>query len=62
VPHTAPEILERTSRLAKAMRENGGTVVYVRVDFNDFLRLPVDRNGPGHVLEIQQELVATVQS
>src|SRR3984885_6036978 len=43
VPHTASEILERSSRLAKAMRENGGTVVYVRVDFNDFLRLPVDQ-------------------
>ena len=43
VPHTAPEILERSSRLAKAMREKGGTVVYVRVDFNDFLRLPVDQ-------------------
>jgi nicotinamidase-related amidase len=42
-PHTAPEILERANRLAKAMRENGGTVVYVRVDFNDFLRLPVDQ-------------------
>jgi len=43
VPHTAPEILERSNRLAKAMREKGGTVVYVRVDFNDFLRLPVDQ-------------------
>ena len=43
VPHTAREILERSSRLAKAMREKGGTVVYVRVDFNDFLRLPVDQ-------------------
>src|ERR1700689_2298233 len=43
VPHKAPKILERSSRLAKAMREKGGTVVYVRVDFNDFLRLPVDQ-------------------
>ena len=42
VPHAASEILERSERLAKAMREKGGTVVYVRVDFNDFLRLPVD--------------------
>ncbi|WP_263358905.1 isochorismatase family protein [Acidicapsa ligni] len=43
VPHAAPEILERSSRLARAIREKGGTVVYVRVDFNDFLRLPVDQ-------------------
>jgi nicotinamidase-related amidase len=43
VPHNAPEILERSNRLAKAMREKGGMVVYVRVDFNDFLRLPVDQ-------------------
>src|SRR5580692_11064829 len=42
VPHSAPEILERASRLAQAMRSHGGSVVYVRVDFNDFLRLPVD--------------------
>jgi nicotinamidase-related amidase len=43
VPYTASDIVERSSRLAKAMREKGGTVVYVRVDFNDFLRLPVDQ-------------------
>jgi nicotinamidase-related amidase len=43
VPHSAPEILERANRLAQAMRSHGGTVVYVRVDFNDFLRLPVDQ-------------------
>jgi nicotinamidase-related amidase len=43
VPHTAPEILQRSSRLARAVREKGGTVVYVRVDFTDFLRLPVDQ-------------------
>jgi nicotinamidase-related amidase len=43
VPHTSPEILERSSRLVKAIREKGGTVVYVRVDFNDFLKLPVDQ-------------------
>ena len=42
VPYTASDIVERSSRLAKAMREKDGTVVYVRVDFNDFLRLPVD--------------------
>jgi nicotinamidase-related amidase len=43
VPHTSQEILERSSRLAKAIREKGGAVVYVRVDFNDFLKLPVDQ-------------------
>ena len=43
VPHSAPQILERANRLAEAMRTRGGTVVYVRVDFNDFLRLPVDQ-------------------
>ena len=43
VPHAASEILERSDRLAKAIREKDGTVVYVRVDLNDFLRLPVDQ-------------------
>jgi nicotinamidase-related amidase len=41
-PHTAAEIVERSGRLAKAFREKGSPIVYVRVDMADFLQLPVD--------------------
>ena len=42
-PHAPSEVVERSARLAKTLREKGGTVVYVRVDVNDFLQLPVDQ-------------------
>jgi nicotinamidase-related amidase len=41
-PYSSEEIVERSSRLAKAFREKGALVVWVRVDFNRFLVLPVD--------------------
>jgi nicotinamidase-related amidase len=41
-PYTASEVVQRSGLLAKTLREKGGTVVYVRVDFADFLHLPVD--------------------
>jgi len=43
VPHSTSEVMERTRRLAESLRQKGGTVVYVRVDINDFLILPVDK-------------------
>lgn len=42
-PHNASQVIDRSSRLAKSLRAKGGTVVYVRVDMNDFLQLPVDQ-------------------
>jgi nicotinamidase-related amidase len=41
-PYACAEVLENASRLAKAFRSKGGTVVYIRVDMNNVLRLPVD--------------------
>ena len=41
-PHTSSQVIERSARLAKRLREKGGTVVYVRVDMANFLQLPVD--------------------
>jgi nicotinamidase-related amidase len=41
-PYSAADVVERSSRLAKALREKGGTVVFVRVLFSEFLNLPVD--------------------
>jgi len=41
-PHSTAEVTEKSNRLAKALRSKGATVVYVRVDMSDVLRLPVD--------------------
>jgi nicotinamidase-related amidase len=41
-PHAALSVVENGAALAKALREKGAKIVYVRVDLNDFLRLPVD--------------------
>jgi nicotinamidase-related amidase len=41
-PHSPAKVIERSARLAKKLREKGGTIVYVRVDMANALSLPVD--------------------
>jgi nicotinamidase-related amidase len=41
-PHPARQVVENCDRLARALRDKGGTVVYVRVLVNELLRLPAD--------------------
>src|ERR1700729_354978 len=43
VPHTAAQVVANSRKLAEAFRAKGAPVVYVRVDLNDFLKLPVDQ-------------------
>jgi nicotinamidase-related amidase len=43
VPHTAAQVVENSKKLAEAFRVRGALVVYVRVDMNDFMKLPVDQ-------------------
>src|SRR6202035_3131395 len=43
VPHTAAEVIENSKKLAESFRALGAPVVYVRVDLNDFMKLPVDQ-------------------
>ena len=43
VPHTAAQVVENSRKLADAFRAQGAPVVYVRVDLNDFMKLPVDQ-------------------
>ena len=43
VPHTAAQVVEISRKLAEAFRAHGAPVVYVRVDLNDFMTLPVDQ-------------------
>jgi len=43
VPHTAARVVENSRKLAEAFRAHGAPVVYVRVDLNDFMKLPVEQ-------------------
>ena len=43
MPHTAAQVVENSKKLADAFRGQGAPVVYVRVDLNDFVNLPVDQ-------------------
>jgi nicotinamidase-related amidase len=50
-PYSAQDVVARSANLAAAFRQQGGTVVYVRVDIAQILTLPVDLsfrdpNGP----------------
>src|ERR1700728_744268 len=49
VPHTAAQVVENSKKLADAFRVHGAPVVYVRVDLNAFMSLPVaQRHNLGH--------------
>ena len=41
-PYPAAQVVANSVKLAEAFRGHGAPVVYVRVDINDFLELPVD--------------------
>jgi len=58
-PHSTAQVLENSRKLAEAFRNKGATVVYVRVDINEFLKLPVDepfRMGDGPFPESLSEI------
>ena len=42
-PHTAAQVVENSKKLADAFRVHSAPVVYVRVDLNDYMKLPVDQ-------------------
>jgi len=42
-PHTAAEVVERSAKLAEAVRAAGGSVIYVHVQINETVQLPADR-------------------
>jgi nicotinamidase-related amidase len=45
-PHTPDEVLRNSVLLANALREKGGTVIFVRVLLTELLDLPVDSRYP----------------
>src|ERR1700689_965550 len=51
-PHRADKVVGNSVKLANAFRAKGAPVVYVRVDLNDFLKLPGDQpqtTGPSEI-------------
>ena len=46
-PHTGRDVVSRCATLAGAVRQAGGTVIYVHVDLNQILYLPADRQRAG---------------
>ena len=42
-PHSAAQVVEHSKDLAAAFRAHGSPVVYVRVDLNNFMKIPADQ-------------------
>lgn len=42
-PYTGPEVVERTRKLADALRSKGGTVVWIHVLLHEMVQLPADK-------------------
>ncbi|HEY0263501.1 MAG TPA: hydrolase [Granulicella sp.] len=58
-PHSAAQVVENSRKLAEAFRAKGAPVVYVRVDLNDFMKLPADQPmnlGPGPIPAVASEI------
>ncbi len=58
-PYRAAEVVAKGATLAKIFREKNATVVYVRVDLNDFASLPTDapHGAPANAPAVYSELV-----
>lgn len=52
-PHAAMDVVERSRRMADALRAKGGTVVYIHVKLGEFLQVPSDE-----VMQLPKELPA----
>ena len=63
-PHTAAEVVERSAKLAEAVRAAGGSVIYVHVQINETVQLPADRPRPrpdGQIPPEASELVPVLR-
>jgi nicotinamidase-related amidase len=61
-PHTAAQVVENSKKLAEVFRAHGSPVVYVRVDLNDFMKLPVDQQhnlGDKPLPDVASEIAAS---
>ena len=58
-PHSVQDVMKNNRQIAEALRAKGGLVVWVRVDLNQFMKLPADlppyisgQNMPAELSEI----------
>jgi nicotinamidase-related amidase len=59
-PYAAADVVKKNRKIAEALRARGGLVVWIRVDINRFLNLPVDQPpqfGGGPMPDELSELV-----
>jgi len=61
-PHSADDVVARTRAIADKLRAAGGTIVWVHVDLNDFLKLPSDTPVQVPPGKIPQEAIDIVPS
>jgi len=45
-PYPATEVVQRNRQIADDLRARGGLVVWVRVNLNQFIQLPIDEPSP----------------
>jgi len=56
-PHAAAEVVSNNRRISDVLRAKGGLVVWVRVDINQAIRLPVDVPMPFEGKHLPSELM-----
>lgn len=58
-PHAAKDVVERSRRMADALRSKGGTVVYVHVNLQDFMQPHADEPAqlPKDIPAVASEIV-----
>jgi nicotinamidase-related amidase len=61
-PYPVADVVKRSRQIADALRAKGGLVVWVRVDINRILRLPVDQPTPFAGQQVPAELMEIVPS
>jgi nicotinamidase-related amidase len=61
-PHAAAEVVSNNGRISDVLRAMGGLVVWVRVDLNKAIRLPVDLPTPFEGKSLPSELMEIAPS
>jgi nicotinamidase-related amidase len=61
-PHAAAEVVSNNGRISDVLRAKGGLVVWVRVDINQVIRLPVDVPMPFEGKHLPSELMEIAPS
>jgi nicotinamidase-related amidase len=61
-PHAPAEVVSNNRRISDALRAKGGMIVWVRVDINQAIRIPVDVPMPFEGKHLPSELMEIAPS